>query len=121
MLATLPTEFNQQQLPRAELRKMVREFAADTRDGCEWHPGLKCYLRSIYYDVKKHIGVAVFPKGNCCDMSGCIKMFKRIDKQCLHIITYAGKYIDTSYHLDPDGKWESRPNHRHFGDLDLLD
>jgi hypothetical protein len=121
MIATLPTNLIQRRVPRSELRKMMKVFAAETRDGCQWHPGLKCYLRSIYYDAEKHTGVALFPKRNCCDMTACIKLFKRIDKECLHIVTFAGKYIDTSYHLDSDGKWESILNYRLFGDVDLLD
>ena len=46
-----------------------------------------------------------FPKNNCCDMGGAIKIATTILPEVKHIYTFAGKEPDTEYHRRSSGEW----------------
>lgn len=58
---------------------------------------LWCGLVKLEYDFVNRLGVIYFPEGHCCDCTGCLNLFKRIDPRVKTIITVAGKYLDTRY------------------------
>ena len=70
---------------------------------------MQCGLIGVTYDFTDRTGCAWFPKSHCCDMLGCIKWFKRIDKDIRCILTFSGEYLDTCYYLSKDsGEWDTR-------------
>ena len=50
---------------------------------------LGCEVDRLEYDFNKRIGRLFMPKDNCCDMSGCVAMFERIDPHVKRIETFA--------------------------------
>jgi hypothetical protein len=71
-----------------------------------WNNDLWCHPESMEYDFKSNTGVLRMPPVECCDMSGCIKMFKKIDPRVKRINTISGKYWDMIYILTGD-EWKS--------------
>jgi hypothetical protein len=54
-------------------------------------------------------GRLIMTPGACCDMSGCIALFERIDPQVRRIETFSGDKPDTAYTYSFDeGKWFAR-------------
>lgn len=72
-----------------------------------WNKQLACYVKSISYDYDAKRGRLNMEEGNCCDMSGCIDLFTRIDPDVNRIHTYAGKMPDTDY-IHKHDKWTAR-------------
>jgi hypothetical protein len=77
------------------------------RGTCVWRRELMCDVIRIEYDFEWCIGTAHFAEHNCCDMSGCINLFKRIDPYVKRIITFAGQQQDTWYKINAAGEWEA--------------
>lgn len=65
---------------------------------------LMCFLDSLTYDFKTHTGTLHVTAGGCCDMTGCIKLFKSINPMVCKILVYSGAEEDTSYRKDGN-KW----------------
>lgn len=58
---------------------------------------LQCYAVGVAYDFIEKTGQLYIEDGGCCDMSGCIEMFTRIDSGAVLIETFSGGIRDTSY------------------------
>jgi len=65
---------------------------------------LSCFVDSLSYDFNSLTGKLHITDGGCCDMTGCIKLFKLIDPKVTKILTYSGAKEDTSY-VKKDTKW----------------
>ena len=68
------------------------------RDG--WgvsHAELKCEPIKVEYDFELRQGRLFMAEDNCCDMTGCIKFFERMDQGVLAIYTFAAGIPDISY------------------------
>jgi hypothetical protein len=71
----------------------------------EHHDGLMCGVLSLSYDFAGHEGIITFPRGDCCDMSGCIRLFEAIDPGVVAIDTFSGDEPDTAYRKR-NGVWD---------------
>ena len=69
---------------------------------------LQCDVLKLQYDFIMLEGTLDMPEGNCCDMRGCIDLFKKIDPRVSRISTFAGGVQDTAYRLNADGRWIAR-------------
>ena len=79
---------------------------------------LVCYAKTIEYDFNNHSGSLYIDKHGCCDMTGCIRLFKSIDPLVTEILTYSSDEKDTSYRKN-DLKWFAcRPDGTITGDVD---
>lgn len=58
---------------------------------------LQCKATALAYNPKTRVGRLDIVAGGCCDMSGCIAAFERIDKKVQRIETYSGSKPDTVY------------------------
>ena len=67
---------------------------------------LVCFPQSLKYDFDTRTGQLFLHNGGCCDMTGCIKIFKAIDPQVSAITTYSDGKEDTSYRKD-GSMWKS--------------
>lgn len=67
---------------------------------------LQCNVLSLNYNFENKKAIIFFPDGDCCDMSGVIKIFTTIDKCVEFIETFSGKTKDTGY-KKIRGKWVS--------------
>lgn len=56
-----------------------------------------CTRRAIHF---------YFPDGDCCDMSGAIRLARLLDPKVRRILTYSGKRCDTAY-LWKNKDWRS--------------
>lgn len=72
-----------------------------TRDRLTPDEMLMCHVEMLAYDFERRLGNVHFPFGHCCDMTGCIEFFKRIDPNVAAIVTFSGPYEDTRYVLIP--------------------
>lgn len=73
------------------------------------HPTLQCGAKSIRYDFDTKTGQLFMEEGDCCDMSGCIKFFERIDEKVSRIETFSGSAEDTLYvRRRSSGEWTAR-------------
>jgi hypothetical protein len=61
----------------------------------------------IDYDVRTRRGRVFMAEGCCVDMTGTIRLFKRIDPQVKAIDTFAGELPDTCYRREHDDHWYS--------------
>lgn len=68
----------------------------------EYNEQLKCGLTKYAYDFPTQYGELYFPEGDCCDMTGAIEFFKKIDKDVSLIVTFSGEKADTSYRKGRD-------------------
>jgi len=70
-------------------------------------PELSCTVELLSYnfDDENGMGLLFMAPLNCCDMSGCIKLFSAIDPNVRRILTYAGGVPDTEYLKDGSGEW----------------
>ena len=71
------------------------------------HDELMCGVKSLRYDFDKKIGELLMDDGSCCDMSGCVGMFLRIDPAVIRIQTVSGKTKDTTYERKRNGEWDA--------------
>jgi hypothetical protein len=55
----------------------------------------------INVKMVSHTGTFFMNDGSCCDMMGCIELFKKFDPAVKHIRTIAGSKEDTGYTLSP--------------------
>lgn len=58
---------------------------------------LVCSVTALHYDFSMHAGTLVMAHLECCDMSGCIALFKKIDPAVRFIQTVSGNVPDTCY------------------------
>jgi hypothetical protein len=72
---------------------------------------LMCSVISMTYDFPSHTGYLYLCSGDCCDMRGCVGLFKAVDPKVLEIICFSGDKPDVQYHK-ADGKWEVSRLHR---------
>lgn len=68
-------------------------------DGNEgiWCRLLVCNILSLQYDFVARKGTLFLPELNCCDMMGCISMFKNIDQGAVQIDVIVNGKPDISY------------------------
>ena len=66
----------------------------------------KCYVLAVHYDATSRWGRLHIGWGGCCDMKGCIALFKAIDAKVESIDTFSSGERDTGYRL-VDGKWHA--------------
>lgn len=71
-----------------------------------WHGGVQCDVRRLVYDFELLVGALYLPRGDCTDMSGCIRMFEAIDSRVCQIQTYSGEARDTIYDRT-SGEWRA--------------
>lgn len=75
-----------------------------------WDKRLGCEVVSLTYDFCSGTGELFLPDRNCCDMTGCVKMFESIDPQVSTIKTYSGDKPDTAYRKE-GAEWKAlRPS-----------
>ena len=67
---------------------------------------LGCLPNSLTYDFNSHTGKLYIKERGCCDMVGCIRVFKSIDPLATKILTYSGGKKDVSYQKD-NMKWKA--------------
>jgi hypothetical protein len=67
---------------------------------------LQCEVHGLEYDFVARLGRIYMAEGDCCDMTACIALFKRIDPGVRTIQTFSGGVDDTVYRLI-DGAWQS--------------
>lgn len=72
-----------------------------------WEDRLVCEIVRIQHNFKTHKSIIHFPAANCCDMSGCIRLFERIDKDVVQIKTFSGRDRDTMYKKNQNGIWQA--------------
>jgi hypothetical protein len=58
---------------------------------------LMCHVVSLAYDFRSHTGKVYLADGECCDMSGCVALFERIDPKVTAVETFSGDRADTVY------------------------
>ena len=76
------------------------------RKKTEWDERLMCGVERLSYDFATRKGVVVFPRGDCCDFRGCLRLFEAIDPGVVAIDTWSGDRPDTIYRKR-GGTWES--------------
>jgi hypothetical protein len=54
-------------------------------------------VTAIHYDRESRVGELVMPTGCCCDMTGAIRLFERIDPDVEQIQTFSGDEHDVIY------------------------
>ena len=67
---------------------------------------LWCTPLQLHYSFELRHGALYLAKGHCCDMRGCIDLFRRIDPAVRSIQTYSDGTEDTYYELD--GEWKAK-------------
>ena len=72
-----------------------------------------CSVRGLIYDRASRTGRLYMTANHCCDMSGCLDIFKAIDPAVRHVKTFMGEDPDTQYHFDE--RWKDAGNWRHDG------
>jgi hypothetical protein len=80
---------------------------SDRGRGAVWSELLVCGVKTIEYQPALQLGVLRMPAGNCCDMSGCIELFRRLDLGVRRIETFSGDVRDTRYERDDNGTWRA--------------
>jgi hypothetical protein len=78
-----------------------------TSDGEAFHHGLQASVRSVSYDFRRQRGRLDMEELCCCDMSGCIALFKAIDSKVREIETFADGKRDTTYVQQARGGWQA--------------
>ena len=61
---------------------------------------------ALSYDPKTRVGRLDIVAGGCCDMSGCVAAFERVDDQVQRIETYSGSKPAAVY-LRRHGRWSA--------------
>lgn len=62
-----------------------------------WQERLMCSVVSLDYDFRERTGRLCMARGNCCDMKGCLDLFRGIDPKVKVIATFSGEKRDTVY------------------------
>lgn len=89
--------------------------------GGRWLEPLVTAVTGLHYDFVSRTGRLNMPDCCCCDMDGCIALFKRIDPKVRCIQTFAGDTPDTKYVRNWDGEWESlRYRNNQDGSITIL-
>jgi hypothetical protein len=84
-----------------------------------WHSECQCHLTGLSYDFAQHVGLLLMAEGECCDMTGCVRLFEAIDPNCARIETVSGKEIDTAYVRNERG-WRAlwwSAEHQSYGEM----
>jgi len=68
---------------------------------------LDCRVRNLAYDFESRTGRLDMPPVCCCDMSGCINLFRAIDPDVRRIETYSGGLRDTFYERNGEDQWRA--------------
>ena len=74
-----------------------------------FHDGLVSYVERLTYDFNKRSAVLELPPMSCASMTGCIRLFERIDPDVEEIKTisgYGGSRYDGTYRK-MGGEWLS--------------
>lgn len=66
-----------------------------------------CEVNGLTYNFKKKLGVLKMAPLNCCDMRGCIDLFKKIDRKVRRIETFAGDEPVRSTSFGKASGWRS--------------
>lgn len=72
-----------------------------------FHSGLQCNVVSLTYDFCQQVGRLRMEDYSCCDMTGCIALFEKIDPEVRKIKTFSGEKRDTEYVRQPRGGWRA--------------
>jgi hypothetical protein len=83
----------------------VERMTQTTKDDDVWHPGLQCHVKGIAYDFVNRGGRLDMSANECCDMDGCLELFRSISPEVRLIETFAGSKRDTMYLRGRDGVW----------------
>jgi hypothetical protein len=75
-----------------------------------WNEGLQCTVYRLEYSFHSGEGWLHMRALDCCDMTGCIALFQRIDADVNTIFTMAGKMPDTAYVKLDDGWIAMKPS-----------
>lgn len=75
---------------------------------------LRTAVRWLSYDFETKTGLLFMPPACCTDMSGCIKLFEKIDPAVVRIQTIAGTEADTRYDRI-QGEWIARRGNQCLG------
>lgn len=70
------------------------------------HVDLMCEPIKVEYDFRARRGFLFMVDGDCCDMTGCINLFERMDQDVARIDTFSGDKRCTSY-AKRDGQWRA--------------
>lgn len=73
-----------------------------------WNDEAQCFVHFINYDYISGVGSIMMLTGNCCDMSGTIRLFERIDKNVNSIISYYPEGDPDTVYIKVAGKWQAR-------------
>lgn len=79
---------------------------SDQREDTAFHETLVCHPVKVAYYFAHKRGELMLRANECCDMTGCINLFKKIDPEVNDIQTWSGSELDTRYVLF-DGKWRA--------------
>src|SRR4051812_31840919 len=78
-----------------------RGFAMNSRsrrrEVSVWREDLMCCVVSLAYDFRSRTGRLCMEEGDCCDMQGCLDLFRKIDPNVEEVITFSGQERDTVY------------------------
>lgn len=72
---------------------------------------LHCRVDRLKYHFDSRTGQIWLPATDCCDMSECVRLFRRIDRRVRLIETFQGLQPDTRYERDEDGQWVAIDKH----------
>jgi hypothetical protein len=81
---------------------------------------LCCSVRSVAYDFESRKGRLDMLPGCCCDMGGCILLFRAIDPEARRLETYAGDLRDTVYERDNQDRWRARTRDGRCSEWNLI-
>ena len=71
------------------------------------HRILMCEPLRMEYDFTRRRGLLFMANGDCCDMDGCISIFKAIDQDVTLIETWSGEMPDTYYARTSTDAWQA--------------
>jgi hypothetical protein len=81
---------------------------SDQRGAAPYSSDFQAFVKSLTYDFENTAGRLEMVEGDCCDMDGCVELFKRLDERVQRIETYAGGQWHATY-VVRDGDWEALP------------
>ena len=67
---------------------------------------LQCFAEVLDYDFKTRTGILYIGSHGCCDMTGCVKLFKAVDPRAETINTFSSESPDTIYKKQGAG-WQA--------------
>jgi len=68
---------------------------------------LVCRVVGLSYDFAVKRGDLFMVGEDCCDMDGCLDLFRAIDEGCLAVHTHNAEGYDTTYWRHPGGEWHA--------------